>query len=233
MTLVARLSSHPSDAVAVVTGDGEVSYGELCADVDRAATYLRAQGIGPGSTVGIHFGHFRDSDDYAAWVAHLATMRVGAAHASIYDSPSLSQMLGHAPLDAIVGRRPNGFEGDIRVIPMDIASLPAAKPGRDQENKAVRINLTSGTTGTPKIIRWDSAMIAARVEQLSDLGVIGPETCLDSYLAPRTTAGFRYPIATWLEGGRVLLSSRSRFDDLDRARQATLCAASPFQLQRM
>jgi acyl-CoA synthetase (AMP-forming)/AMP-acid ligase II len=232
MTLAARLFSHPSDAIAVVTGEGQVSYGEFRADVERATASLGAHGIGPGSTVGIHFGPFRHSDDYGAWVAHVAAMRVGAAHASVYDARSLSEILNHAPLDAIVGCKPQGFDQDIKIIEID--SPPATKKAvADQEGQAVRLNLTSGTTGTPKIVRWDSAMMAARVDQLSDLGVIGPDTLLDSHLAPRTTAGFRYPLATWIAGGSVLLSSRGEFDDLDRATQATLCACSPFQLQRM
>jgi acyl-coenzyme A synthetase/AMP-(fatty) acid ligase len=234
MTIVARLSDHPSDAVAAITSAGEVSYDQFRKDIDRAAAHLRAEGIGPGKSVGIHFGINRDGDDYSSWVAHLAALKVGAAHASIHDARSLINLLKHVSLDALIGRIPEGFEGDApAIISLDLSSLPEAKAGKDEEEKAERLNLTSGTTGNPKLVRWDSATISGRVDQLTELELLGPETCLDSYLSPRTTGGFRYPLAVWLAGGSVLLSEGSPMSDLDRAKRSTLCICSPFQLQRV
>ena len=233
MTIVARLSSQPSDATAVVLGDREVSYGEFRADIDRAAAYLRGEGVGPGSAVGIHFGLFRDGDDYSCWVAHLAALRLGATHASVHDALSLSHLLAGTTLDAIVGRKPDEFTGEIKVIPLDLKSLPARESSADDEARAARLNLTSGTTGTPKVVRWDCAMIEGRIDQVSELDLIGSDTCLDSFLSPRTTGGFRYPIATWWAGGRVLLSGGGNFAEPGRAARSTLAICSPFQLQRI
>jgi fatty acid CoA ligase FadD22 len=233
MTIVARLTSHPSDATAVELGGRAVSYGEFRADIDRAAAYLQEQGVGPGTALGIHFGLFRDGDDYACWVAHLAAIQLGATHASVYDRRSLAHLLAGAKIDAVVGSMPDGFADDIRVIPLDLKSLPARESNADDEAKAVRLNLTSGTTGTPKVVRWDSAMIEGRIDQVSDLELIGSDTCLDSFLSPRTTGGFRYPIATWWAGGRVLLSGGGSFGEPGRAARSTLAICSPFQLQRL
>ncbi|HEY6048670.1 MAG TPA: class I adenylate-forming enzyme family protein [Sphingomicrobium sp.] len=233
MTIVAHLFNHPSDRLAAIVDGKDVSYGQLCADIDRGAAYLRSQGIGPGSTVGIHLGPFWQGDDYASWVAHLAAIRIGATHASVHDRRLLSELIELTKVDAVIGKLPDAFDAQPapKVIAFDLQTLPTAQEVADDEAQAVRLNLTSGTTGKPKLIRWDARMIAARVDQLSDLGVINADTCLDSYLSPRTTAGFRYPVATWRTGGGVLLSGGGRYDELDRAMRSTLCICSPFQLQ--
>lgn len=235
MTTVARLFNNPSERVAAVVDGKDVSYGELCADILKAAAYLRAKSIGPGTTVAIHFGPFWQSDDYASWVAHLAAIRIGATHASVPDARFLSDLLELTKVDAVIGKLPESFAGEPgpTVIGLDLTALPAAEESADDEQQAVRLNLTSGTTGKPKLIRWDAAMIAARVEQLFDLELFNSDTCLDSYLLPRTTAGFRYPVAAWWAGGSVLLSAGPRYDELDRAIRSTLCICSPFQLQRL
>lgn len=233
MSLWAGLSSHPSDATAVELGDRALSYGEFGADIERAAAYLQEQGVGPGTVLGIHFGLFRNSDDYACWVAHLAAIRLGATHASVYDAHSLAHLLASAKVDAVIGVKPDGFAEDVKVIPLDLKSLPTRDFTADGEGSAVRLNLTSGTTGTPKVVRWDSALIEGRIRQVSELDLISTETCLDSFLSPRTTGGFRYPIATWLAGGRVLLSRDGSFAEPGRGARSTLAICSPFQLQRL
>lgn len=235
MTIVARLSAHPKEALAVVTNEREISYGELRSDVQRTAAHLRAEGIGPGSKVGIHFGSPRVNGDYSFWVAHLAALRVGATHASLYDQASLEHLLARSAIEVVIGMLPDGVEPNakLKVVPLVLADLPKAKAAADDEARAERLNLSSGTTGMPKLIRWDSALIEARIAQLADLGVIGPDTCLDSYLSARTTGGFRYPLATWMAGGSVLLADEGPLDEPDRAARSTLCLCSPFQLQRL
>lgn len=47
--LFERARAERPDHPAVVDGDGSLTYAELGTDVDRAAGWLRAQGIAPGS----------------------------------------------------------------------------------------------------------------------------------------------------------------------------------------
>ncbi|MCY7279629.1 MAG: acyl--CoA ligase, partial [Sphingomonas bacterium] len=110
-----------------------------------------------------------------------------------------------------------------------------APPG--DEAAAARINLTSGTTGKPKFLIWDAAMIEARVAQVGasdgNGGLkLGPDTILYPLLHIRTTAGFRYPLAVWQAGGCVLLPDDPELRARDEAALggSTLIAASPVQL---
>ncbi len=235
MPVLARLLKDPTDKIAVVTGEAEISQRRLASDVMKVASFLRVQGIGPGSVIGIYFGLYREEGDYPSWVSHLAAMLVGATHASIYDARSLSDLLGLTRVDAVIGRLPKLFPNKDapKVIPVDIAALPEAGAPKDDEASAKRLNLTSGTTGRPKLVEWDSDTISARVQQVAELGLIDEQTCLNSYLAPRTTAGFRYPIATWLAGGRVLLCDGRALSGRERAKQSTLVICSPIHLQRL
>ena len=51
--LIAARAAQAPDAVAVVCGDGVVSYGELAARAARLAWYLRRAGAGPEQVVGL------------------------------------------------------------------------------------------------------------------------------------------------------------------------------------
>lgn len=234
MTIVAPLFGHPPEALAAIAGGREISYGELCADIDRAAAFLRTEGLGPTSTVGI-VGPPRGSGDYRTWIAHLAAMRIGAAHASIHDGKALERLLEMTELHAMIGELPGAsVPSDVKIIQLDLDSLPSADGATDDESTAARLNLTSGTTGAAKLVRWDSDMIASRVDQVADVGTIGPQTCLASMLGLRTTAGFRYPLATWRAGGCVVLSEPdTTVDGAPPVTRSTLFVASPFQLRML
>jgi len=231
MTILAQVFSQPAEAVAAIAGGQEITYRDFCSDIERGAAYLRERGLGSDSTVGIFIGQFRESNDYAGWIAHLAAIRIGATLTSVHDARFLASLLEIARLDALIGELPAQASADgLNVVPFELDSLPAGTQAADEEAKAARLNLTSGTTGSPKIIRWDNAIFTARLDQVADLDLIDSSTVLDSYLAPRTTAGFRYPLATWRAGGTVLLSKGG---EPTNANRTNLCICSPFQLQRM
>ena len=101
----------------------------------------------------------------------------------------------------------------------------------DCSASAIRLNMTSGTTGSPKFISWDGKMIEARVAQVADGLAIGSDTVLYPLLHIRTTAGFRYPLAVWRAGGCVLLPDDPDVCIRDQALgQSTLIPTSPVQL---
>jgi acyl-coenzyme A synthetase/AMP-(fatty) acid ligase len=232
--IVSPLFSHAPDTVAAVVGNRTILYGELCSDIHRAATFLSDQGLGANSPIGIYLGPFQGPDDYRAWIAHLAALRIGARHATIHNASTVRALFSAEKVDALIGQLPRGaaIPTGLRTIPFDLQSMPTAESSADNERGATRLCSTSGTTGTPKIIPWDSAIIEARVEQVTELGLINSTTRLDCFLPFATTGGFRYPLATWRAGGTVLLSeSIPSADGRRQAVHSTLSVCSPFQLR--
>jgi acyl-CoA synthetase (AMP-forming)/AMP-acid ligase II len=238
MGIIARIMEQPGDRIAVRAGDSAISFARLMADVDAAAASFRAAGLGVGKAIGIRAGPAENGHSYANWVAHLAVMKIGAAHVSMTDKAAVQAALQAGRIDAAIGH----FESLLDVPPNirkvefhadPAAPMPVVDNGANDEADASRLNLTSGTTGRAKFIAWDAAMIERRVDQVADPGLINGDTRLFPLLHLRTTAGFRYPLAVWAAGGCVLLPLAKK--GLDRDREAlprsTLIITSPPQLK--
>ena len=209
----------------------------MLADVGTAAASFAAKGVGEGSKVGIRVGSLPSGHCYANWVAHLASLWLGAAHSSIVEPALMGAALKAGLMDIMIGS--TGALDDVPAGLNRIAfacdprkPLAPSDPPPNREVAASRINLTSGTTGKPKFLIWDAAMIAARIAQVADGVAIGPQTNLYCLLHMRTTAGFRYPLAVWQAGGCVLLPEDPEVAQRDRVAigPSTLIAASPVQL---
>ena len=236
MAIIEAIQQQPTDRLAVRIGALDISYGRLVADVAAAAAQFAAQGVTTGSKLGLRAGNLRTGHSYPNWVAHLASIRLGATHVSIMDQSSLAAALQSGMIDTIIG--PQGAIADAPAVlkrmvfdldPTEPLTQTVAPP--DQSAAAVRLNLTSGTVGSPKFVSWNSKMIDARVAQIADGLPIGPDTFLYPLLHIRTTAGFRYPLAVWHAGGCVLLPDDPEVCVRDEALgQSTLIPTSPVQL---
>lgn len=238
MGIIARIMEQPAERIAVRVGSSPISYGRLMADVDAAASAFLADGLNARSTVGIRAGAAENGHSYANWVAHLAIMKIGASHVSMTDKTSIRAGLQAAKVDRVIGT----FESLID-IPLSVRRIqfhadhtgpaPVTDPVANEEASARRLNLTSGTTGKPKFLAWDAAMVEGRVDQIASGGLIDGDTCLFPLLHLRTTAGFRYPLAVWAAGGCVILPPGPK--GLERTREAlpdaTLVICSPPQLK--
>ncbi len=238
MGIIARIIDQPGERIAVRAGASAISYARLAADVAVAATKLRAEGIGKGKTVGIRAGTAENGHSYANWVAHLAVMKLGAAHVSMTDAASIRASLQAGRVDVVVGNFESLVDVPLSVRRIEFHVDPAAPAevadgGANEEDGASRLNLTSGTTGKPKFIAWDAEMIERRVDQVSDAPMINADTRLFPLLHLRTTAGFRYPLAVWRAGGCVLLPEARKGLDRDRESlpRSNLITCSPPQLK--
>ena len=168
MTIIESLGRHPPERVAVRVGALDISYARLMADVMAAAAVLAAKGVAAGSKVGIRAGSVANGHSYANWVAHLASINLGAAHVSIVESASLSAAVQAGVIDLAIGARKSldDIPPSLGRVEFDcdparpLATVRDAPPA--DEASAARINLTSGTTGTPKFLVWDRKMIEAR-----------------------------------------------------------------------
>ncbi len=238
MGIIAGILAQPGERIAVRAGASAISYGRLAADVDAAAARFRAAGVGTGTTVGIRAGTAENGHSYANWVAHLAVMKIGAAHVSMTDAASIRASLQAGRVDLVVGNFESLVDVPLSVRRIEFQVDPAAPSdvagsSTNEEGSARRLNLTSGTTGKPKFIIWDGEMIERRIAQVSDDALINSETRLFPLLHLRTTAGFRYPLAVWRAGGCVLLPEARKGLDRDREAlpQSNLIACSPPQLK--
>lgn len=238
MGIIARIMRQAGERTAVQAGASAISFARLMADVDAAAAKFREEGIGSGSTVGIRAGSAENGHSYANWVAHLAVLKLGAAHVSMTDAPSIRASLQAGKVDRVIGTFESLIDVPVSVRRLQFHVDPAGpaevvEAVANEEATARRLNLTSGTTGKPKFVAWDAEMIERRVEQVADQAVINAETRLFPLLHLRTTAGFRYPLAVWAAGGCVLLpQARKGLDrDRDAMPQANLMICSPPQLK--
>jgi acyl-CoA synthetase (AMP-forming)/AMP-acid ligase II len=237
MPIITKIQRHAPDQVAIRIGALEISYGRFLADVGAAAAFFATKGITERSKVGVRAGSLPTGHSYANWVAHLALIRLGASHVSTVEPASVSAALQSGMIDTMIASR-----GTLDEVPPTLKQvefdcdptrpLAAAPATPSRESNARRLNLTSGTTGKPKFLAWDAAMIQQRIDQVGEGLALGPGTILYPLLHIRTTAGFRYPMAVWQAGGCVLLPEDQDPDARDRAAlgPSTLIAASPVQL---
>jgi amino acid adenylation domain-containing protein len=155
--LFGRWVERLPDAVAVVAGDGTLSYRELDERANRLAHYLRGLGVGPNVAVGLCM------DRSAAMIEGLlGILKAGGAYVPLnFEHPAarLAHQLEEtgAPVlvtqEGLLERLPP-FNGAVVCIDRDAAdiascpgSTPAAEGGADD---LVYVMYTSGSTGLPK-----------------------------------------------------------------------------------
>ncbi|MBC9730858.1 non-ribosomal peptide synthetase, partial [Streptomyces sp. TRM68367] len=172
MDLCARRVRETPDAVALVSGDQELSYAQLDERVDRLARLLRAHGAGPDRLVAVALPRTPD-----LVVALLAVLRSGSAYVPVdpdYPAERISWVLRDAAPALVVTTRVTGaqlpataatrIELDTEETRAALAAPPEnALPTVDGAHAAYVI-YTSGSTGRPK-------------------GVVVPRAALDNFLA--------------------------------------------------
>ncbi|MFI9367056.1 amino acid adenylation domain-containing protein, partial [Kitasatospora sp. NPDC053057] len=169
---VAQVGRDP-DAVAVVDGGVELSYGELDARSNRLARYLTGRGVGPESVVGVCLER-----GVELLVAVLGVLKAGGAYMTIdpeYPAQRVAHMLEDAEPSVLLAS-----EGTLALVPgalalegLDLAGLddgPLDVVVRAQDSAYVIY--TSGSTGRPKGVLVSHAGVASLVAgQVRDLGV--------------------------------------------------------------
>lgn len=158
------------EALAIVSDDQCLTYGELNSRANRLAHYLRAQAVGPEAIVGIALER-----SIEMVVAVLASLKAGAAYLPLdpnYPKDRLAFMIedANAPLlitrSGLLGRLPAHRAQTVQ-IDLDwplIEQCDAANPESrlDPQNPAYVI-YTSGSTGTPKGVVISHCAIANKL----------------------------------------------------------------------
>ncbi|MFC7830979.1 amino acid adenylation domain-containing protein, partial [Streptomyces sp. NPDC057375] len=166
-----QVASSP-DAVAVVCGGEEVSYGELNARVNRLARHLVGLGVGPERLVALALPRSVD-----LVVAMLAVLKAGGAYLPIdpsYPSHRLEHILNQADLRLIISD-----SSTVNVIPANQVEallldrhtlcdpdLPDQTEQHAAQNLAY-VMYTSGSTGTPKGVAVTHHNIVNGIHQLA------------------------------------------------------------------
>ncbi|MCP4664192.1 MAG: amino acid adenylation domain-containing protein [bacterium] len=154
--LFAARAADASEAVAVVFGDEQLSYGELDARANQLAHHLRARGVGSDSRVGICMKR-----SLKLMVGLMGILKAGGAYLPLdpaYPRERLRFMLEDARISALLTesslRRQLPAASPVVCLDTDQPSI-AARPTDDPVSVVDPRNLayviyTSGSTGKPK-----------------------------------------------------------------------------------
>ncbi|WP_038780616.1 non-ribosomal peptide synthetase [Burkholderia pseudomallei] len=164
----AQVSRTP-EAAAVICGDETLSYTDLDARANRLAHYLRGQGVGPDTRVGLALGR-----GVEMMTGLLAVLKAGGAYVPLdpgYASERLRAILddsrpaivladaaGRTALDALAGTPPIA---DLHADASRWSALPSTPPrveGLTPRHLAYVI-YTSGSTGQPKGVMVEHASV--------------------------------------------------------------------------
>jgi|GEM_PF-2257812 len=208
----ARADETP-DAVAVVSGEGQLTYRELEARANQVAHALRALGVGPERLVGLCTGTCPEM-----LVGLLGILKAGGAYVPLdpaYPRQRLAFMLEDARVSVLLTR--SGVEAELpessaRVLRLDanpeFARRSTSRPGRlaTPENLAYAL-YTSGSTGRPKGVFIEHRGVldfAREVEQRFDLG---PGSRILQFASLSFDASVWELLAAWVRGGALHLMS--------------------------
>ncbi|TQF01517.1 amino acid adenylation domain-containing protein [Kitasatospora acidiphila] len=155
----AAQAARTPDAVAVRSGERTATFGELAARANQLAHYLRAQGVGPESVVGLCL-----PAGVELLTVILGVWQAGAAYLPLdpqYPADRLAFMLRDSRAGALIGTLDSLDElpaGLLRTIALDEPLVAAQLANRSAEapeggltaERLAYVMYTSGSTGRPK-----------------------------------------------------------------------------------
>ncbi|HYW09813.1 MAG TPA: amino acid adenylation domain-containing protein, partial [Longimicrobium sp.] len=152
------------DAVAVVSGDEQITYAQLNERANRLAHYLRGVGVDREARVGI--GMERGPEMI---VAIVAVLKAGGAYVPLdpgYPAERLAWMLDDAGVAVLIADAEFPARPSVRVVRVDreraeIARASGADPGAEVGPDGLAyVMYTSGSTGTPKGVAVEHRSVA-------------------------------------------------------------------------
>ncbi|MFD9591120.1 amino acid adenylation domain-containing protein, partial [Streptomyces sp. NPDC059980] len=213
--LFERQVARTPDAVAVVCGDGVVSYAELNARANRLARLLVGRGVGPESVVALVLPRSVD-----LLVAMLAVLKAGGAYVPVdpqYPVERVQFMLQDADPVAVVVADDSGIEipeGAARVVVGDSETGFASGDLSDGERLSVLgvegaayVIYTSGSTGRPKgVVVSHRGVPNLAADHIARLGVTGGSRLLQ-FASPSFDAAVADIWPAWLAGAALVVAS--------------------------
>ncbi|MBP2364542.1 Pls/PosA family non-ribosomal peptide synthetase [Pseudonocardia parietis] len=239
------VDAHP-DAVAVDTGDTELTYRDLDGRADRLAHHLQERGTGPGAVVGLLL-----DDPVEAYTAMLAVLKAGATFVPldagfpadrisyILDDSAAGLLLATTSALEKVGEPVDAGVEVLRVAgagsdTAEIARRPARRLGADARRDGTAhpayLIYTSGSTGRPKGVVISHPSICNFVRVAADCYGVRP----DDRMYQGLTLAFDFSVeeiwTTFLVGATLVpkpagasLVGEDLHDFLARRRVTALC----------
>ncbi|MEU7058518.1 class I adenylate-forming enzyme family protein [Streptomyces sp. NPDC046197] len=210
--LFERRRADRADHPAVIDSEGTVGYAGLGAAVDRAAGWLRGQGVTAGERV-VYAG----GNDRAFLALFYATLRIGAVFVPVH--PELTDLqLGHIIDDcsaALAICSPGAGHRARRTVEpshawQEVQQAPADDFAADVPEDAVAMLIyTSGTTGRPKGVVCPHRQMLASVEAINArLGYRADDVVL-CRLPLSFDYGLYQALFCALTGGTLVLAERA------------------------
>ncbi|HEV7922516.1 MAG TPA: amino acid adenylation domain-containing protein [Thermoanaerobaculia bacterium] len=186
-----QAAAHP-DAVALVCGNEELTYGSLNQKANQLADYLREQGLGPGSMVGLCVER-----SFEMVVAVLGALKAGAAYVPLepsYPRERIESLINDAKLEvvlvqsSVIQRLPlSGVDVVLLDDPLDGYKTTNEPSGVTPEDLAYVI-YTSGSTGQPKgamvhhrgVVNYLTHAVSSYLESQHAGAVMSSPLCFDA-----------------------------------------------------
>ncbi|MFE1963385.1 amino acid adenylation domain-containing protein [Streptomyces sp. NPDC059479] len=221
--ILAHASRDPG-AIAVVTPDTELSYGELADRTDQLARILTARGVGPEEVCAIAVERGID-----AVVAMAAVLRAGGAFLTLDVELPLPRLVSMAESGRARFLLTTTALAERLVLPVAgptllLDRLPAPDPDPDRDTlptplepsaalgprSLAYISHTSGSTGAPHAVMIERAGLDAYIRfVVRDYG-LGPHTVAVQLAPLGYDASIRDILAPLVAGGRLVLVDRAR-----------------------
>src|SRR5882724_13716476 len=211
--LFAEQAARAPQAVALVSADGEITYGELARRAGRLAARLRGVGVGPEVAVGLCLPR-----SAAMVVATLAVLQAGGVYVPLdpsYPSGRLAFLLHDARVAVLVTEEPllavfgkDGQPARRAVVCLDRlgaeADPPANVAAAVSPDHLAYVMYTSGSTGMPKGVAVPHRAIVRLVR--GGFVHLGPEEVV-LQLAPTSFDAATFEIwGALLNGGRLAIA---------------------------
>jgi acyl-CoA synthetase (AMP-forming)/AMP-acid ligase II len=243
-TILDAAATDDPNRVALIIGRRAIGYGQLAAAVERCAAGLVANGVIPGSRVGVV-----DGGSLLSIASVLGAARIGAAAALL--NPALTprelrDLLHNAGCDA-VGVASEAHAGRLRaaaatkaLTPADLLSggqLYPVSPVEEIADRDALVLFTSGTTGLPKAVGITSGQLNARIRGIAAPFRVEASPTVGIMCVPFFHVGGSLGVLASLYSGNTTVV-QERFDagewlSLVRQHQVSTAFLVPTMLQRI
>jgi acyl-CoA synthetase (AMP-forming)/AMP-acid ligase II len=198
-----RFNPH---AIAVSYGKHDLTYAEFSVHIEKITCRLNALTLRSSACVAVNIVH-----PYLHWLVLIALGRLGLVSVSVpdVDKPGLLALL---QAGTVLTDQDKSASGETLFIKVDAHWLTQALDDssgfteRNQEpNDAVRIILSSGTTGISKKILFTNDQLQKRLKNAVVVCGLSPTSRTMVTVGLDTLGGFQLPLSTWTSGGRAVL----------------------------